>query len=180
MHPMNESRYLPNFDPVFCLRVAKWGAAICVVLLAIAVCILALVNPTGSGCPAWTIYAENGQPMSLWLCVTLFTAAPTIWICFIVLRWKRFSQQIYDAATGTRTPFPIPKAVFDRNKPDPLTFPVDAVFVAVVVGWCLCCTAPLWLMLANCTNYLPRYSVHCAVAFLVAGSLAWDVIRSRA
>jgi hypothetical protein len=153
---MDESQRLPNFDPTFCLKVAKWGAAICLALLIIAVCILGLVDPTNSRCPGWIIYDKKaGQATSLWLFVGMFTALPTIWICYIVLRWNRFSQRIYDAAAGRYTPFLLPKVLYDRYKPDPFIFPHNQVFVIVVVGWCLFCTIPLWMMLINCTN-LPR------------------------
>src|ERR1700741_489609 len=110
---MDECQRLPNYDPAFCLRVAKWGAATCLAWVTIAVCILAFVDPINSRCPGWTIYDKNGQASSLWLAVGLFTAVPTFWICFIVLRWKRFSQKVYDAAVGKYTPF-MPKALYDR------------------------------------------------------------------
>lgn len=154
---MIERPYLPNYDPDFCLKAAKWGAATCVAWLVCALLILTLVDPSNSRCPGWTIYAGNGQATSLWVLVGMFTALPTIWICFIVLRWKRFSQRVYDSAAGTDRPFPngIPKELYDSFYPDPVTFPHNRVFAVVFVGWSLFCTSPLWLMLTNCTN-LPR------------------------
>ena len=153
---MDERPYLPNYDPDFCLKVAKWGAATCVGWLTIALLILTLVDPSNSQCPGWIIHAKNGQATSLWLLMGMFTALPTIWICFVVLRWERFSQMIYDTAAGTYQPFMTPKFLYDRYKPDPFTFPHNRVFVAVNVGWSLFCTGPLWMMLTNCTN-VPRY-----------------------
>jgi hypothetical protein len=148
---MGERQSLPNYDPVFCLKVVRWGAATCLGWLAIAVGILTLVDPTNSRCPGW-VFAENGHATSLWVFVALFTAAPTIWICFVVLRWDRFSQRIYDAAAGTYTPFPFSESWYHRNKPDPFTFPYNQMFVMISFGSSLFCTAPLWIMLDNCVS----------------------------
>jgi hypothetical protein len=155
---MNERPNLPFYDPDFCLRVAKWGAASCVGWLTIALLILTFVDPSNSRCLGWTIYTTKGAATSLWILVGMFTALPTIWICFIVLRWERFSQKIYDNAAGTYRPYPnlMPQVLYDRYNPDPFTFPYNRVFVVVNVGWSLFCTGPLWLMLTNCTN-LSRY-----------------------
>lgn len=156
VRPMDENPCLPNYDPAFCLKVAKLGAVACLASLIIEVCILAFVDPATSRCPRWIIHGENGQTTPLWLLVGMFTAAPTAWSCFVVLRWKRFSRIFYDDAAGTYTPFPWPKELYRRYKPDPLTFPYNQMFVEVTLGWSLFCTAPLWIMLASCTN-LPRY-----------------------
>lgn len=118
--------------------------------LAIAVWILVLVDPTGSQCHAWTIYDKNGQATSLWLVVGLFTAFPTIWICLIVLRWKSFSQIIYDAGADNYKRFLASKGRYDQNKPASFIFPFNLVFVVVVVGWCLFCAIPLWVMILPC------------------------------
>jgi hypothetical protein len=153
---MDERPHLPNYDSGFCLKVAKWGAAICLGSLTIALLILTLVDPSSSQCPGWTLYTTKGGAISLWVLVGLFTGLPTIWICYIVLRWERFSRTFYDTAAGTRQPFMTPKFLYDRYKPDPVTFPHNDVFVVVMVGWSLFCTGPLWLMLANCTD-ISRY-----------------------
>jgi hypothetical protein len=157
MQPMDERPYLPNYDPKFCQKVGKWAAASCVVWLTIALLTLILVDPSNSRCPGWIIYAGNGEGMSLWLFVGMFTALPTIWICFVVLRWERFSQKVYDAAADNYQPFMTPKFLYDSFKPDPVTFPHNLMFVAVFVLWSLFCTAPLWVMLTNCTD-LPTLS----------------------
>jgi len=156
---MDERPHLPNYDPDFCLKVAKCAAATCVAWLICALLILLFADPSHGGCPGWTIHSKNGQATSLWLLVGMFTALPTIWICWIVLRWKHFSQKVYDSAAGTDYgPFPnaLPKKLYDHYRPDPVTFPHNHVFVVVNVGWSLFCTAPLWMMLTNCTS-LPRY-----------------------
>jgi hypothetical protein len=143
----------PNFDPDFCLRAAKWTAVSCVGWLTIELLILTLIDPSNSQCPGWFIGTRNG-PISLWVLVGMFTALPTIWICYVVLRWERFSQQIYDSAAATYRPFMTPKSLYDRYKPGPVAFPFNLVFVVTLVGWSLFCTAPLWMLLANCTGLL--------------------------
>jgi hypothetical protein len=150
---MDENQRLPNYDPTFCLKVAKWRAATCLAWLIIEVCILALVDPTNSRCPGWAIYDKNaGQVTSPWLFVGIFAAYPTIVSCFIVLRWNRYSQRVCMPQAGRYTPFLLPKVLYDRYKPDPFTFLHTKVFVIVTVGWCLFCTIPLWIMLINCSN----------------------------
>jgi hypothetical protein len=155
---MNERPNLPNYDPEFCLKVAQLAATACIGWLIIGLLILTFADPGNSQCPEWTIHSKNGQATSLWFFFGLFTALPTIWICSIVLRWEHFSERVYASAAGTYRPFPnlMLKFLYDRYNPDPFTFPYNRVFVVVSVGWSLSCTAPLWLMLTNCTN-LPRY-----------------------
>jgi hypothetical protein len=64
--------------------------------------------------------------------VGLFAVLPTIWICIIVVRWKHFSQRVHDSAAGTYRPFIMtPKFLYDRYKPDPVTFPHNLLFVVV-------------------------------------------------
>ena len=157
MQSMDEKPLLPFYDPNFCRRVVQCAAAICFAWLAIEVGILAFIDPAQGLCPGWTIHAQNGQANSLWLMIVLFTAAPALWICFVALRWERFSQKVYDQAAGTYKPFSVlPKAFYDAHKPDPLIFPYNQVFVVTVTLWCLFCTAPLWMMLDFCTNVLRR------------------------
>jgi hypothetical protein len=147
---MDEHRYLPNYDPDFCLKVTKWGAVSCVAWLILTLLILGLVDP--SGCPGWIIHSKNGQASSLRAFFGIFTALPTIWICFIVVRWKHFSQKVYDSAADSYQPFMMPKLLYERFKPDPVIFPYNRVFVVTIVGWSLFCTNSLWMMLGNCTN----------------------------
>ncbi|HZO48151.1 MAG TPA: hypothetical protein VFB68_19805 [Xanthobacteraceae bacterium] len=150
---MHRRPYLPNYDPDFCLKVVKWGAAICLGWLTIGLLVLGLVDPSSSQCPGWTIYATNGNADSLWISFGLFTALPTIWICFVALRWEQFSQKIYDNAAS---------ADLNRNfialpYGDVTTFPHNTTFVTVTIFWSLFCTAPLWMMLSNCTNLLRHW-----------------------
>lgn len=139
---MDQRPYLPNYDPDFCRKVGRWAAASCVVWLTISLLILSLVDPSNSRCPGWTIYARNGAATSLWFLVGFLTALPTIWICFVTLRWERFSQKVYDSAAGTYQPFMVPKFLSDSFKPDPVTFPHNRMFVVVFVGWSLSARAP--------------------------------------
>ncbi len=58
---------------------------------------LLFVEPNAS-CPGWTLQAKNGSTASFWILVALFTAAPTIWLCYTVLRWnEKFSLKFYDS-----------------------------------------------------------------------------------
>ena len=145
---MNETQQLLDFDPDFCRRIAKRGAVICMSLLAIAVSLLVLFDPGGSQCPGWTMYDKDGQGTSLWVIVGLFTALPALWICFVALRWKRISQLIYDGAAGGYTRFLESKGCLDEIKRPTVTLPFNPLFVLIVMGWCLFCTIPLWMMLA--------------------------------
>lgn len=137
---MNERLKLPNFDPGFCLTAIKWAAASCVGWLAAALAILALVDPSGSQCPGWVIHAEKGNATSLWVLVGLFTALPTIWICFLVTIWEQISQKIYDSELRGSNPSCFPGYQRDYN----------GMFAVISIGWSLFCTAPLWIMLTKC------------------------------
>src|ERR1700759_979431 len=102
---------------------------------------------------------------ALWFLVGMFAALPTIWICYVVLRWKqKFSQEIYDSIAYGRPRFPFSRYFSGKPEPDPqdLNFqnifllPFNWLFLFVNIGWCLFCAGPLWTMLTDCTN-LPRY-----------------------
>lgn len=152
MLPTNERPELRNYDPAFCRNTARWTAVTCVGWLTIAIAILVLVDPQNTRCPGWTFYSTNGQASSLWAVVAVLTAPATIWICYVAWRWERFSQQVYDNAAGVG-PF---SGRFGLHRPDLLTFPYNSVFLIVSVVFSVVCMAPLWFMLANCTN-LPGY-----------------------
>jgi len=159
LQSMNERPHLPNYDPDFCLKVARCAAATCVGWLMCALVILIFVDPSQSRCSGWMINNTNGRGASLWVFVGMFTALPTISICYNVLRWEWFSQTFYDSAAGTYYgPLPnfLPKKLYDRYRPNPATFQYNGMFVLLNVFWSLFCTSPLWIMLFGCTN-LPRY-----------------------
>ncbi|HXL14367.1 MAG TPA: hypothetical protein VN941_10450 [Bradyrhizobium sp.] len=166
---MDERPKLPHYDPDYCLKIATWAASICVGILAFELLVLLFVAPSDK-CPGWAIYAENGSATSAWIFVGLFTGLPTIWICYVVLRWEqKFSQQMYDAIAyrDNRSIFPNlgfgTKPKPDRQQLDPeLNFEqifllnANALFLRVCIGWCLFCVVPLVLMIAKCTS-APRY-----------------------
>lgn len=154
MRPMNEPQQLLDFNPDFCRRIAKRGAVICITMLAIAVGILVLFDPSSSQCPAWTISDKNGGT-SLWQWVGLLTALPTLWICFIALRWTYVSQLIRGGAAGGYTRFLDSKGHLDEDKRPTVTFPFNLLWVVMVMGWCVLCTIPLWMMLG--CGVWPRY-----------------------
>jgi len=76
------------------LLIGRSAASICVGLLVAELLIFLLVDPNKGQCPGWTIYATNGSSTYLWILAAMFTAAPTVWICYIVLRWEHFAQKI--------------------------------------------------------------------------------------
>jgi len=168
---MDERPKLPHYDPDYCLKVAKWAASICVGILVIELLVLLFVAPNNGKCPGWTIYAENGSAISLWLLTGTLSGVPTIWICYVVVRWEqKFSQKMYDSIAYRRPIFP--NFGFGRNsklsskelKPDmrDLNFEqiflinANALFLRVSIGWCLVCAFPLLLTITKCTN-VPRY-----------------------
>jgi hypothetical protein len=165
MQLMDERPKLPHYDPDYCQLIAKWSASICVGLLVTELLVLLILEPS-SQCPGWTIYAKNGSARwSLWVLAGMFTAAPTIWICYVALRWKqKFSEQMYDSIAYGRPRFPFSGYFSGKSKPDAQDlnfqniFLVNAnwLFLVLNVGWCLFCMAPLWMMLTDCTK-LPRY-----------------------
>ncbi|WP_298271327.1 hypothetical protein [uncultured Bradyrhizobium sp.] len=147
---MTESPPLLDFDPAFCRRVAKWGAAICLTWLSIAVCVLALVDPTGGACPGWIIPSKNGQGTSLWALVGLFTAFPALWLCFILVRWPGFTRIVRESGQANYKRFLETKGWDDPSKAASVIFPFDLVFVAIIAGLCLFCSIPIWTMILPC------------------------------
>ena len=148
---MDKGPELPNFNSDFCLRVLKWGAAVCVTWLVLELLVLIAVGPGNNRCPGWIIHSTNGAATSLWVLVGLFTAAPTVWICYMVFRWDHFVQKAHDQFTGKTQP----RAGLLGIKQDPATmFLVDGnkLCVRVTIFWCLFCAVPLWMILTNCTE----------------------------
>jgi len=164
---MDERPKLPHYDPDYCLKVAKRAASVCVGILVIELLVLLFVAPSNDKCPGWTIHAENGSGMPAWILAGIFTGGPTVWICYVALRWEqKFSQKVYDgiAYTDNRSIYSIfPNFGFGSKIPQEpksqeLNFEqiflldANAMFLRVCIGWCLFCTLPLLMMITECTN----------------------------
>jgi hypothetical protein len=149
------------------LKVTKWGAFVCVGWLIVELVTLIVVGSSNRSCPGRIIHSENGAGTSLWLLVGVFTAAPAMWLCYVVYRWDRFMERAFDAAMGNR-----PSVVLGiRGDPSSL-FLIDSnkLCLRVIVLWCLFCAVPLWMILFNCTD-LPQY--------LEYWHRYWDVLTRR-
>jgi hypothetical protein len=66
------------------------------------------------------------------------TAAPTIWLCYIVLHWEKVSRRAYDRIASS------PYYMFLIN--------ANGLFLRVNIGWSLFCAIPLWIMITKCTS----------------------------
>jgi len=162
MQPMSERPKLPHYDPDYCLKIARWTASVGVAVLVIEVLVLIIVDPSAGRCPGWIIHATKQSAMSLWVLIGICTALPTIWICYVVFRWDHFSQKLYDSIAGRRSST-LSRLVGLRGKSDAevpdlnveniFLINFDRLFLEVSIGWCLFCTLPLWMMLANCTQF---------------------------
>jgi hypothetical protein len=161
---MDDRPKLPNYDPDYCLKVARSAASVCVGITIVELLVLLFVDPHNGRCPGWTIYAQNGSATSFWVLAGMFTVLPAIWIGYVALRWKqKFSQKMYDAIAYRRPMFPHlrfgRKSRLDSRELNfEQIFLLDAnrLFLRVNIGWCLFCTFPLWLMLYDCTAF-PRF-----------------------
>jgi hypothetical protein len=167
---MDERPKLPHYDADYCLKIAAWVVSICVGILTFELLLLLFVIPSDK-CPGWAIYAENGSATSAWIFAGLFTGLPTIWICYVALRWKqKFSQQVYDsiAYRNTRPIFPNlgfgtkPKPDHQERDLEPnfeqiFFLDANALFLRIGIGWCLFCTFPLVLMVTKCTSVLQYF-----------------------
>jgi len=165
MQPIDERPKLPHYDPDYCGKVAKWAASICLGIVIIELLILLFVDPSNGQCPRWNIYHKNGAATSLWVVAGVLTAAPTICISYVALRWEqKFSREMYDSIAYKRRKFPnFGFGVTSKpDNPQNLNFDqifllnANRLFLEVCIGWGLFCTAPLWMMLTNCIN-IPRY-----------------------
>jgi|GEM_PF-1742580 len=160
---MTERPQLPHYDPNYCLKIAKWTAFICVAVLVFELLVLVIIDLSDSRCPGWILNVGKDSPVSLWLLVGVGSGVPTVWICYVVLRWKHFSQKLYDSIAYRRS------STFSsfgfRGKNDDEShepnfeniFLLDSnrLFLRVSILWCLFCTVPFWMMLGNCTD-LPK------------------------
>jgi len=161
---MNERSKLPHYDPDYCLTIAKWTACMCVAVLVIEMLVLIIVDPSAGRCPGWIINATKQSAVSLWVLIGICTALPTIWICYVVLRWEYYAQKLYDDIRYPRSPIFLRlfgrRSRSDSELPD-LSFEnilflnFDVLFRDVSIGWCLFCTLPFWIMLGDCTD-LPK------------------------
>jgi hypothetical protein len=131
----NEDFKLPFFDPDYCRKVVQWSSIVCVGWLLIELILLATSNPQTESCSNWTIYPGKPSETHVGWLILLFTAVPTAWICFIAIRWRRYSEKIFND-------FLQRPDLTDSNK----------LFLIVCSSWALFCSSPLWLMLSNCTN----------------------------
>jgi hypothetical protein len=133
---MNSDLKLPFFDPDYCLKAVRWSSAVCVAWLLTELKLLAVLNPRSGRCSDWVIFRGKPSETHVGFLVILFTALPTAWICFISVRWRRFSEKMFNAILEHAD------LVMDHNK----------VWLVVCIGWALFCSIPLWMMLSNCTG----------------------------
>jgi hypothetical protein len=93
---MNDDFRLPFFDPDYCLKVVRWASAVCVSWLLIELILLAVINPEKGSCSSWTIHSGKPSEVGVWFLVLFFTVVPSVWLCFTVVRWRQFSEKIYN------------------------------------------------------------------------------------
>jgi hypothetical protein len=133
---MSSDFKLPFFDPDYCLKVARLSSAVCVALLLIELLLLAVLDPQSGNCSHWVIFPGKPSETHIGLLVLLFTALPTAWICFVSVRWQRFSEKMIKGILAR------PDLIMNHNK----------VFLVVCSGWALFCSIPLWMLVSNCTG----------------------------
>ena len=152
MQSMDERPKLPHYDPVFCLKVAKLAAYVCVAILTIEFLLMPFVC------------SESGAAIPSWILAGALTGVPTVfWVYRVVLRWDQTSEEIYDSIAYGR-PKPPFSFLHARQEPAPneLNFQnifllnFNWLFLTICVFWCVLCGAPLWIILTGCTN-IPKY-----------------------
>jgi hypothetical protein len=137
---MNEDLKLPSFDPDYCLKVSRWASVACIGWLFVELVLLALLEPDPRRCSKWIIHRNEPAEVHVGFLVLMFTALPAAWLCFVTLRWRRFAEKMFNAILER------PDLVMDHDK----------LVLAVLTGWSLFCSIPLWLMLRNCTPLFQR------------------------
>lgn len=135
---MNDDLKLPFFDPDFCQKVAQSASAACILWFLLELGVLAFVTPDPSRCAGWVIHQGEPSQTHVGLLIAMFTALPTAWICFNTFRWRRSAEKIYNAILA------YPQYIINHN----------LLWLCVCVGWALFSSAPLWIMLSNCTSAL--------------------------
>jgi hypothetical protein len=98
------------------------------------------------------MYSENGTGTSLWILAALFSAVPTICLCYSVLDWDRLMQKMYDQFAGKAPPS---KSWLFGIEQDPAAwFLVDSnkLCVRAMIGISLFCAIPLWWIINTCTE----------------------------
>ena len=64
---------LPNYDPVFCGKVVKGTACVCVGVIIAELLVLFLVRPIDDRCPGWIFHPHQPPAASLWVLAGMFT-----------------------------------------------------------------------------------------------------------
>jgi hypothetical protein len=173
---MDERPKLPHYDADFCLKIARLAACVCIGILVIELSVLLFVTSSNGKCPGWTIYSESGSATPSWVLAGIFSGVPTIWICYVVLRWEqKFSQKMYDAIayTDNRSLFSNIRSIFPnigfgsrsefgaegfKSESRELNFEqifllnANAMFLRVCIVLCVFCALPLLMMITGCTN----------------------------
>jgi hypothetical protein len=161
---VDERLKLPHYDPDYCRKVAKWAASVCVGILVIEVLVLLFVTPSTDRCPEWTIYTKNGAATPAWILVGMITGGPTIWICYVTMRWEHFSERMYEslAYEENRSVFFSPFRFGNKSKlsshrrersfEEMFLLNFNGLFLRVNIFWCLFCAFPLLMIITECTN----------------------------
>ena len=156
---MNGYRKLPNYDPDYCLSVAKLAALICSGILIVEVLILVFLEP--SSCPIFTKYMPGKSGASLLTIVVMCTVAPTIWICYVVYAWQLFSKKIYESIIYKSNYkifglFGLDNGHRKLRTDEILSLDMNMFFCNLCIGWFLFCSIPLCVMITGYTDIL-RY-----------------------
>jgi hypothetical protein len=129
---------LPNYDPVFCGKVVKAAAYVCVAVIIAELLVLLLVHPSDARCPGWILHPHQRSAASLWLLAGMFTLLPGLWMCNVARHWEdSYARKMYDGILS--------------GSPGQLLIDANWLMLTVIAFWCLFCAIPLFLMLGQCT-----------------------------
>jgi len=135
---VEERPKLPNYDPVFCGKIVKGAACVCVGLIIAELLVLLLEHPNDDRCPGWIFHPNQRSAASLWVLAGMLTVLPTLWICYVALRWDDYyARKMYDSIA--------------YGPPGQLLMDARWLVLMVMAAWCLFCAIPLFLMLGHCT-----------------------------
>ena len=135
---VEERPKLPNYDPVFCGKIVKGAACVCVGLIIAELLVLLLEHPNDDRCPGWIFHPNQRSAASLLVLAGMLTVLPALWICYVALRWDDYyARKMYDSIA--------------YGPPGQLLMDARWLVLMVMAAWCLFCAIPLFLMLGHCT-----------------------------
>ena len=144
-----------NFDPLFCRRVARITAAVCVLLVIGSFVLIAGIDPAHPRCPGWYLESKDGASTSIWMIVGLQILWAG-WMAYVATHWEWFSSRTIERLETSLRSLLHNRSASDDARQEryeaqiAMMLDFNILFVIVGLGSTVFCSAPLLVVAFKC------------------------------